>query len=86
MANEKYHKKFSFGLVGANEDGTHIYCRLRYKKTKRKQINLIKGRYNFNKECFTIQEEFHMRSAEIGYNSHQVRKILREFLKEFDWI
>jgi hypothetical protein len=27
-----------------------------------------------------------MRSAEIGYNSHQVRKILREFLKEFDWI
>lgn len=90
------YKHFSFAIRGANDDGSHLYCTMYVrnlnKSIKKPYVAILKGRYDFDKGYFTVLSNNVVRYSKSyntggrSFNTHDVEKVLRNFLQEYDWI
>jgi hypothetical protein len=72
--------KFKFNTIGANENGTRIYCKLSCDKH-----NVLKGFYDFDLEKFVITKYLYANFPQ-GITKNKVRKELKEILIiDYDW-
>ncbi len=88
-------KEFLFSMIGANKDGSRIFCRLKRKNYNRAQPRfaykaVIEGYYDFDLEKFVITKEHpklyeHQYADERVYSREEIIEVLKEELSEFDW-
>lgn len=88
-------KEFLFSMIGANKDGSRIFCRLKRRNYNRAQPRfaykaVIEGYYDFDLEKFIITKEHpklyeHQYADEKIYSREEIIEVLKEELSEFDW-
>ena len=88
-------KEFLFSMIGANKDGSRIFCRLKRRNYNRAQPRfaykaVIEGYYDFDLEKFVITKEHpklyeHQYADEKIYSREELIEVLKEELSEFDW-
>ena len=88
-------KEFLFSMIGANKDGSRIFCRLKRRNYNRAQPRfaykaVIEGYYDFDLEKFVITKEHpklyeHQYADEKVYSRDEIIEVLKEELFEFDW-
>lgn len=88
-------KEFLFSMIGANKDGSRIFCRLKRRNYNRAQPRfaykaVIEGYYDFDLEKFIITKEHsklyeHQYADEKVYSREEIIEVLKEELSEFDW-
>ena len=87
--------EFLFSMIGANKDGSRIFCRLKRRNYNRAQPRfaykaVIEGYYDFDLEKFVITKEHsklyeHQYADEKIYSREELIEVLKEELSEFDW-
>ena len=71
--------KVKFATIGANEDGTKIFCKMAIDKR-----NVLRGFYDFNLEKFIIIKYFYTKFPK-GMSKKMVKKELKNELLNYDW-
>ena len=72
--------KYKFSTIGANENGSKIFCKLALDKH-----NLLRGYYDFDKEKFIVIKYLYHNFPQ-GVTKNEIKKALKKMLLlNYDW-